>query len=120
MKRYLVQSILFVLLCCFCACENRYNTPETSLLVGKWIPLGPSQSSRDVITFTSTQIRSSDGYIHLQYMVDNGIIYTWTKPFHPMGFSEHPYSLKGDTLHIEDFMFTLCFDYADVILIRKQ
>ncbi len=113
----IVKICLLGLLCVFVACENKYATSETALLVGKWIFLNdPSET----MTFTSTQIRSSDGYIHLQYMVDNGIIYTWTKPFHPMGYSEHPYSLKGDTLYIEDFMFTLCFDYADAILVRKQ
>ena len=112
----IVRICLFGLLCVFVACENKYATSETELLVVKWILLNdPSET----VTFTSTHIRKSNGS-HCQYMVDNGIIYTWTKPFHPLGYAEHPYQLKGDTLYIDKFCFTLTFEYDDVVLIKKK
>lgn len=112
----IVKVCLLVLVCVFGACENKYVTPETSLLVGKWIFLNnPSET----VTFTPTQIRISNDS-RRQYMVENGIIYTWTEPFHPLGYAEHPYQLKGDTLYIEKFWFTLAFEYDDVVLIRKK
>lgn len=112
----IVRICLFGLLCVFVACENKYATSETALLVGKWILLNdPSET----VTFTSTYIRKSNGS-HCQYMVDNGIIYTWTKPFHPLGYAEHPYQLRGDTLYIDKFWFTLTFEYDDVVLIKKK
>ena len=111
----IVKICLLGLLCVFVACENKYATSETALLVGKWILLNdPSET----VTFTPTYIRKSDGS-QCQYMVDNGIIYTWTKPFHPLGYAEHPYQLKGDTLYIDKFWYTLTFEYDDVVLIKK-
>lgn len=111
-----MRLYLFGFMLALCACENRYETHETSLLRGKWVRI--DNNYLDEVTFTDTHIKMLRK--SRKYMVSNNVIHIWNTPFHPSEYMECSYVLKGDTLYIEDFWPTYYYEYAPATLIRQQ
>ena len=97
--------------------NKAYNTP----LIGKWYE--PTFLYNVSISDSLIQIHQIQGQNQdHKYKASKNLLHIerlWLDPSHPYDFVECNYIIKGDTLHIDDFEWTLVGP-SDVTLIRLK
>ncbi len=111
MKTKSLFIIAFIAAVFLTACNSRTDDTDNSLLIGTWHYV---EDKDEVVSISENMIDIFSGWMQYKYTCSNGILYVerLSEPESaPHRKAECPYTLKQDTLRIDNFLLSLVETY---------